>query len=130
MTTIFATTPQVISFFAQPDRLVSLASPQLRAVLDGVMFEPGEWQAPGNLGPNSLLSRKDFKLPDQSRYAGLGLSGCCLKILLVLARGNDVSKSPAVDAICSTRKTLFVGRNLCGSRLIFACTRVRTQDSC
>jgi len=36
--------PLIINFFASEERIKSLASPALRAVLDGVLFEPSHWQ--------------------------------------------------------------------------------------
>ena len=37
--------PLVLSFFANQGRLTSLGSEKLRALLDGVLFEPGQWQS-------------------------------------------------------------------------------------
>ncbi len=37
--------PLVLNFFAQPERLLALGSPELRNVLHCVLFEPGLWQA-------------------------------------------------------------------------------------
>jgi hypothetical protein len=37
--------PLMLNFFATEGRLTSLASPKLRAVLDGVLFEPGHWRS-------------------------------------------------------------------------------------
>ena len=37
--------PLIINFFASEERIKSLSSPTLRAVLDGVLFEPSHWQS-------------------------------------------------------------------------------------
>ena len=36
--------PLVLNFFAQPERVMALGAPELRHILDCVVFEPGEWQ--------------------------------------------------------------------------------------
>ena len=51
--------PLVLSFFANQGRLTALGSEKLRALLDGVLFEPGQWQS---------ISMSQKPLPDTIPY--------------------------------------------------------------
>ena len=65
--------PLVLSFFANQGRLTALGSEKLRALLDGVLFEPGQWQS---------INMSQKPLPDTIPY--------------------DRSTSPHPPACCST----------------------------
>jgi hypothetical protein len=60
--------PLVLSFFATQERLNALGSEQLRALLDGVLFEPGLWKS-------KTMSQRP--LPDSIPYDKSFLSTSC-----------------------------------------------------
>eukprot|EP00854_Cymbomonas_tetramitiformis_P001789 gene1789-2455_t len=44
LTAPYLRVPLVLGFFASPERVLALQAPQLQAVLDACLFEPGAWQ--------------------------------------------------------------------------------------
>lgn len=81
--------PLVLSFFAHQERLNSLGSEKLRALVDGVLFEPGAWMS-------KQLAMKP--LPDTIPYDRSYLATCNGLLM------NELVASP--QGICSSLKSL------------------------
>ena len=94
--------PLVINFFAQPERILALGEPQLRHVLDCVLFEPGEWQKDDLREEPKCIPAPDRRhlttpvglLFNELRFASHGIMKPILRILelaLELDSGKFVS---------------------------------------
>lgn len=81
--------PLILSFFAHQERLNSLGSEKLRALVDGVLFEPGAWMS-------KQLAQKP--LPDTIPYDRSYLATCNGLLM------NELVASP--QGVCSSLKSL------------------------
>ena len=81
--------PLVLNFFAQPERILALGEPQLRNVLDCVIFEPGEWQRDEERPEPKVIPAPDRRhlttpvglLFNEIKYAAHGVMKPILRIL-------------------------------------------------
>jgi hypothetical protein len=94
--------PLVMNFFAQPERILALGEPQLRHVLDCVLFEPGEWQRDDDRPEPKCIPAPDRRhlttpvglLFNELRFAAHGMIKPVLRIMelaLELDSGKFVS---------------------------------------
>ena len=81
LTVPYLRVPLLLRFFADRSRMKSLLAPQLQAVLDAALFEPGTWQPPvevelpeANAGfyKNGLLRLSQWQHPHLTYLIALG----------------------------------------------------------